>query len=294
MILTILGCGQEQKGEKAMTLPAMQLTEINGVQLEIWDSGTGDEPVVFIHGSMGDECFAVLAEPALTDRYRLIHYHRRGWGKSERLKAPLSIAQQAADCKAVMHHLGVKRAHLVGQSYGGTILLQMALDAPDAVHTLALLEPAMPFVLANSPTLGAASAKAASQYESGDKAGAIETFGQDVVGENYRAVFDQTLPPGYFERWVADVDVLFQYDSPALQPWTFTREDAARISQPVLNMTGANTKSYFREIYETLQSWLPNAENFVLPNATHAMLQTNPKGAAERLGNFFSSHRLHN
>jgi hypothetical protein len=43
-----------QKGDKAMNLPPMQLTEINGVELEILDSGSG-EPVVFVHGAMGDE-----------------------------------------------------------------------------------------------------------------------------------------------------------------------------------------------------------------------------------------------
>lgn len=275
-----------------MTLPEMQLTEVNGVELEIWDSGSG-EPVVFVHGGMGDECFAVLAEPVLTNRYRLIHYHRRGWGNSERLEAPLTLAQQAADCRAVMHHLGLERAHLVGQSYGGVILLQKALNAPDAVHTLALLEPGLPSILFTSPAVGEVMAKVTSLYESGDKAGAIDTFGQEVAGTDYRAVFDQTLPPGYFDRWMADADTLFQYDMPAVQSWTFTRKDAARISQRVLNMRGANTTSYFREVYETVESWLPHAENFVLPNATHAMLQTNPKGAAERLASFFSSHRLH-
>ena len=70
-----------------MILPQMQLTEINGGELEILDTGSG-EPVMFVHGGMGDECFAVLAEPALTNRYRLIHYHRRGWGNSERPEAP--------------------------------------------------------------------------------------------------------------------------------------------------------------------------------------------------------------
>jgi pimeloyl-ACP methyl ester carboxylesterase len=134
-----------------MKLPAMQLTEINGVALEIRDKGSG-EPVVFVHGAMGDECFAVLEEPTLADQYRLIHYHRRGWGNSQRLEVPLSIEEQAADCRAVMQHLGVERVHLVGLSYGGVILLQMALDYPDAVHTLALLEPALPSVVLNSPS----------------------------------------------------------------------------------------------------------------------------------------------
>ena len=132
-----------------MTWQAMQRTEINGVELEISDSGSG-EPVVFIHGAMGDECAAVLIEPALANAFHLIHYHRRGYGNSEAPTAPVSIAQQAADCRAVMQHLSVERAHIAGQSYGGTILLQMALDFPDAVHSLALFEPALPSILGNS------------------------------------------------------------------------------------------------------------------------------------------------
>jgi pimeloyl-ACP methyl ester carboxylesterase len=274
-----------------MNWPAMERTQINGIELEIRDQGSG-EAVVFVHGAMGDECAAVVVEPALTSRYRIIDYHRRGWGNSEALNAPLSIAQQAADCRAVMHHLGVERAHLAGLSYGGVILLQMALDLPDAVHSLALLEPGLPSVLFNSPAFGAVVTKAASQYESGDKAGAMDSFAQEVAGADFRTVFDGALPSGYFDRWVADSDTFFRFDSAALQEWTFTRADAARISQPVLNMTGDNTTAYFREIYETIQAWLPQAENVVLPNARHAIFQTNPRGAAERLADFFAKHPL--
>lgn len=274
-----------------MTLKEMQLTKINGVSFEIRDKGEGD-PVVFVHGGMRDECAAVLAEPLLANQYRLIDYHRRGWGDSESLEAPLSIEQQATDCRSVMHHLGVKRAHMVGQSYGGTILLQMALESSDSMQTLALLEPGLPSVLFNSATFGAAMAKVTPLYQSGDKAGALTAFAQEVTGADYRAVFDQTLPPGYFERWVEDADTVFLYDVPAMQSWEFGGEDAARITLPVLNMTGTNSQPYFREIYETVRAWLPQAENFVLPNSTHAMLQMNPKGAAERLVSFFSSHRL--
>jgi pimeloyl-ACP methyl ester carboxylesterase len=277
--------------QQTTALPKMQRTAINGVQLEVRDSGAG-EPVVFVHGAMGDECAAVLSEPVLANHYRLIDYHRRGWGNSERLAAPLSIEQQAADCRAVMQHFGVARAHLVGQSYGGVILLQMALDTPDAVHTLSLLEPALPSILFNSLAFGAVMTKAASLFESGDKAGAMDAFGQEVAGADYRTVFDQTLPPGYFERWVVDGPTFFRYDGPALQPWTFTRERAVQITQPVLNMRGVNTQPYFRACFETIQTWLPQAENFVLPKAPHTMLQSNPSGAAERLARFFASHPL--
>jgi pimeloyl-ACP methyl ester carboxylesterase len=274
-----------------MNLPTMQRTEINGAELEILDIGSG-EPVMFIHGGMGDECFAVLAEPALTDRYRLIHYQRRGWGKSELPKAPVSISRQAADCKGVLQHLGVEQAHLVGQSYGGAILLQLALDAPDSVRSLALLEPALPSVLNNSPGFIEGMTKAGALYGSGKKADAVDAFGREVAGADYRADFDRTLPLGHFERWAAAADTLFQLDVPALQEWTFTPKDAARITQPVINMSGANSNSYFREIHATIQTWLPHAEKFTVPKATHAMLQMNSKVVAERLASFFSKYPL--
>ncbi|MCB0112412.1 MAG: alpha/beta hydrolase, partial [Caldilineaceae bacterium] len=272
-----------------MTLPAMQRIKINGAELAVRDRGLG-EPVVFVHGSMGDECVAVLTEPSLATHYRLIDYHRRGWRESAPLETSISIAQQAADCSAVMDHLGVKRAHLVGQSYGGIILLQMALDTPDAVHSLALLEPALPAILFHDQAFGEVMAKATSHYEAGDKASAMETFGQAVVGPAFHTVLDQTLPPGYFERWVADADTFTLYDAPAMQPWSFTQAEAARITQPVLNLRGANTQPYFCKIHETIQIWLPHAEHVILPDATHAMLQTNPSAAAERLADFFVRH----
>jgi pimeloyl-ACP methyl ester carboxylesterase len=91
---------------------------------------------------------------------------------------------------------------------------------------------------------------------------------------------------------VAEADTIFLSDSPSLNAWYFTREDAARITQPVLNMRGALTGSGFQEVYEALQRCLPHAENFVLPDASHTMLVMNPRGAAERLTSFFASHPI--
>ena len=111
-------------------------------------------------------------------------------------------------------------------------------------------------------------------YGSGDKAGAIEAFATEMGGDEFRAVFDRTMPPGYFERWVATADTLFQSEIPSL------------------NMVGANTRAYFREIHDTIRTWLPHAENVELPDATHAAFQTNPIGSAERIAAFISRHRI--
>jgi pimeloyl-ACP methyl ester carboxylesterase len=241
-----------------MNMQTEQCIAINGAQLDIRERGAG-EPIVFVHGAMGDECAAVVIEPRLTNRYRVIDYHRRGYGRSELPERPVSIAQQVADLQAVLHHLGVERAHLAGQSYGGVILLQMALDHPEAVQSLALLEPALPSVLFQSPEFNAVGAKAGGLYASGDKAGAMEVFGQAVGGADFRTRFDRTLPSGYFARWVADADTVFQSDMAALPAWHFTQAEAAQIGQPVLNVVGEHSTPYFREVFETLCSWLPQA-----------------------------------
>jgi pimeloyl-ACP methyl ester carboxylesterase len=96
------------------------------------------------HGSHIADAFApLLLEPVLTERYQLALYHRRGFAGSTHPNGPLSIAQQAADCRAFMGQVGLQCAHIVGHSYGGAIALQLALDAPESVHSLALLEPAL-------------------------------------------------------------------------------------------------------------------------------------------------------
>ena len=113
------------------------------ITLEYEVRGTG-EPVVLIHGALIADAFApLLAQPGLTERYRFIHYHRRGYMGSTHAPNPVSIAEQVADCRALLGHLGVERAHVVGHSYGGAIALQLTLDAPALVHSLAVLEPTL-------------------------------------------------------------------------------------------------------------------------------------------------------
>jgi len=272
----------------------MQLAEINGVELAIYDRGTG-EPVVFIHGGSGDEAAAVLREPALTDRYRLVHFHRRGHGISERPESFITNEQHAADAKAVMKHLGIERAHFVGQSAGGRVLLQVLRDFPDAVHSAALLEPALRSVFEeseSSQTLWEALATAAILHEAGDDAGVAETFLSEVCGEDFREIFDQTMPEGWFERSVAETNWRFSHSEPAGYSWSFTAEDALSITQPILNLKGEHTVPYCRYAYEELARWFPHAENVILSDANHCILQTNPAGAAELLADFFSRHPI--
>ena len=253
------------------------------------------EPVVLVHGSHIADAFApLLDEPRLTGGYRLINYHRRGFAGSTHPDRPLSIAEQAADCEALMGALGIDRAHVVGHSYGGVIALQLALDAPTMVHSLALLEPALPDVPSIQQLVETAILPAVQLYEAGDKAGAVDVFQRAVVGPDYRSTLDEVVPGG-FQQAVDDADTFFTQEQPALLEWRFGREEARRITQPVLAVRGADSPALwagFTEVYELVREWFPQAEGFTLPGATHALQMQNPRPLAEALARFLARHPL--
>jgi len=129
-------------------------------------------------------------------------------------------------------------------------------------------------------------------YERGDKVGATDAFLTGVIGAAYRQVMAQCLPPGALELAVADLDPFFHVELPALQQWRFTVEDAARIRQPVLSVVGTETAPIFRESHDLVKQWLPQAEELVVPQATHALQQMNPSAVADGLGRFLARHPL--
>lgn len=101
-------------------------------------AGSGD-PVVLVHG-LGSSARDWEAQlPALTPRFRVLTYDVRGHGKTSRPRGPYSVAQFAADLAALMDHLGHKPAHVVGISMGGMIAFQLAVDRPDLVRSLTIV-----------------------------------------------------------------------------------------------------------------------------------------------------------
>lgn len=96
------------------------------------------ETVVFNHGVGATQGIWAEWLPSLVDRYRVLRFDMRGHGRSpwpERQPA-LTIEALADDLFAVMDDAGLQRAHLVGESIGGTIVLDAALRRPERVATL--------------------------------------------------------------------------------------------------------------------------------------------------------------
>ena len=120
----------------------MDSVKVNGVELEYEVRGSG-EPVLLIDMLIADCFVPILTEPSLAGRYQLIRYHKRGWVGSTHTPPPVSMGDHAADAAALLDHLGVGRAHIAGHSTGASIAAQLALDHPEKVHTLTLLEPTL-------------------------------------------------------------------------------------------------------------------------------------------------------
>ena len=274
----------------------MEQATIDGAALAYDIAGSG-EPVVCIYGAfIADSFRPLLTEPSLTGRYRLIRYHRRGYAGSSPATEPASIHRQAADCRSLLDYLGVDRAHVVGHSYGGAIALQLALDAPGVVHSLAVLEPAL-LVGASAEGYRAALVRSSERYRQAGAATVVDEF-LEARSPGYRAALDRVLPGG-FAQAVRDAGTWFDWELPGLLGWRFGEAEARRISQPVLAVLGGQSNVLwprFGETHRLLLAWLPQAEGYILPGATHLMQLEHPPAkataVAEELAAFWTRHRL--
>ncbi len=274
----------------------IKAAKIQGVNLEYIVEGSGEEPVIFIHGSVIADANAPLTkQQVLADRYRLVSYHRRGFAGSESYKTdlPPTISRQASECQGLMDYLQVRSAHVVGHSQGGVIALQLALDHPTSVHTLSLLEPALVEFIPQPKVIQEKFVHIVQAYESGNKTGAIDQMLQMIGGREYRDMIERVLPSS-FDQAVADADSLFKIDMPAMRSWSIRREVLRRIDVPILSVLGSDSQPMFGKTCGVVRQWFPKSEMLVVQNATHWLQLTNPTGLAEGLVNFFRKHSIKN
>jgi pimeloyl-ACP methyl ester carboxylesterase len=262
----------------------MKRISVNGVELEFDSVGAG-EAVVFIHGmGFADTHLPLVLEPPLRDYYRVIRYRRRGYAGSTSIDGPVSVAEHARDCRALLGALKVKQAHVVGHSYGTCVALQLALDAPGIVSSLVLLDPALraaPSALQWLEAVGPSVKKCMA----GDWVGAIDDLFSGAGGPDWRAEIDRAVP-GAVEQVEKDAATLVECDLPSWQEWCFGAEEAAKVKQPVLLLCGAENHPLFIDSYEMLESWLPCTKSDVIPSANHVSYLLHPADTATRLAHF--------
>ncbi len=114
--------------------------DVEGGRLYYEVVGDGD-PVALVHGFGLDARMWDAQVEALSERYRVIRYDVRGFGRSSIPTA--RRFSHAGDLCALLRRLGVTSAHVVGLSMGGAIALNFALLEPAAVRSLVLVDAAL-------------------------------------------------------------------------------------------------------------------------------------------------------
>ena len=121
----------------------MPYTITNGIRTYFEDDTTGGDdpvPLVLLHGFTGSMGQWVAARPLLTDEHRVVVYDLRGHGRSDAPEdeSSYSIQAYAEDLRALLDHLGVQHAHILGSSFGGMVALEFAFAYPERCATLIL------------------------------------------------------------------------------------------------------------------------------------------------------------
>jgi len=107
---------------------------VNGVKLYYEVRGAG-APVVLLHGGINtlETTFANLM-PELARKYRVVAVEQVGHGHSPDTEAPRTYEEMADDTAALLGHLGITGADLIGWSDGGIIALLVAIRHPERVR----------------------------------------------------------------------------------------------------------------------------------------------------------------
>jgi pimeloyl-ACP methyl ester carboxylesterase len=124
--------------------PSCRRVRAAGLESFYLEAGPADAPPVVLFHGLGATCASFL--PTLVDLsrdFRVFAVDLPGFGESDKPLRPLHAAYQAEWAIALLDALGLRRAHLVGNSMGGRLALEVGLRAPGRVDRLVLLAPSL-------------------------------------------------------------------------------------------------------------------------------------------------------
>src|SRR5438477_2472180 len=128
----------------SLLLPGITQHKIKTTRLEMayLEAGTGQTPIVLVHGNCSSSLFFqdFMLALAATGRYTVYAPDMRGYGASETLpvNATRGVCDFSDDLASFAQALGLTAFHLLGWSLGGNIVMQYAIDYPDTLRSLIL------------------------------------------------------------------------------------------------------------------------------------------------------------
>ncbi|MDX2091184.1 MAG: alpha/beta hydrolase [Kofleriaceae bacterium] len=258
---------QELPLPPAMPAPAASgFVEVNGAKIYYALHGTADtkrEPVILLHGGLGNSDHFAFQLPALVAKFQVIVVDSRGQGRSTLSKAKLTYHAMAEDVLAVMDTLGVARAHLAGWSDGGALALDLAVHHPDRVGRV--------FVIGTNydakgnkprtktaPTFAKYAAKCRKDHAKLTR-----------KPKTFDAAIDALLP-----IWRA--------------PAAFTKQQLRSIKAPTLVTLGDHDEIIAMEQVEEMATLIPNAKLAVFADTSHFAMWQDPTSINQTLVEFLS------
>lgn len=242
---------------------------------------TRRETIIFHHGigaSSGNWCEWL---PQLIERYRIVTFDMRGYGRShippQDFKWSLDLLAQ--DVLAIADAAGVERAHLVGESIGGTIALYFAIKHSQRVATL---------TISNGADVGAPLQKVQAWQKQIDEQGIKawsdqfmrDRFYDDALGEEKRAWYARQQ-----EAWTRD-SIL---NALAVLVGTDLRPQLGLVRCPVLLMHGDTSPFIPVNVMVDMHHRLLDSRLQVFAHARHGLPFSHARQCAETLREFLGS-----
>ncbi|EGQ8302103.1 alpha/beta hydrolase [Vibrio parahaemolyticus] len=129
---------------------------INGdITIQAYEKGQG-EPIIFVHGFPDSaNAWRHQVDPFVSAGYRVITLDMRGYGKTSKPmeKEHYHITMLASDVKAVLDHLNIEKAHVVGHDWGAVVSWAFAGIYPQATKSLTAISVGHPLVLLSMPDI---------------------------------------------------------------------------------------------------------------------------------------------
>ena len=272
----------------------MAMANVNGVRLFYELDGTpGAVPLVLVHGSWDSHQDWNAIMPNLRDRFQVLRYDRRGHTQSERPAGQGSIREDVDDLAALIEHLELEPAWVVGNSFGGSIVLRLAGKHPGLLRGVVVHEPPLFSLLAEdaeiSPMLADVESTikdVAERIASGDHEGATEQFVEKVaLGPGTWA----TLPADYQQVMIENAPTYLDEvrDPDAL---AFKLNWISHFSKPVLLTVGDQSPPLFAPVVDYVSAVLSRGEVVRIQGAGHVPHATHPEAYAEAIAAFIHRH----
>jgi 3-oxoadipate enol-lactonase len=260
----------------------MPKIQSNGINLYYEIHGKG-QPLLFIHGlgsSTRDWEFQVTE---FSKAYEVITLDLRGHGQSDKPAGPYSMAIFAADVTGLLRGLGIDRAHVVGLSLGGGVAFQLAVDSPQMLKSLTIVN--------STPELLVRSFK--DQLMVWQRIAIVNLLGMRKMGEVLsKRLFikpeQEDIRQTFVARWAENDQHAYLHAMRALVGWSVSARIGS-ISCPTLIIAADQDYSPI-SVKEEYTARIPGAQLVIIPDSRHATPVEHPQEFNLVLKKFLTEH----